>query len=149
MLSSLVAIRGQSCAGGYQYSPCSSNGQCVCLQLSFSSSTFLCGLVSLSCAQYSVCQSPNDFCPSGSICVRHPQCSSQSLCFPMDMLDEQACPIVTGETSSSLFFEQIVEKRVCRIYDKRTVVWSIELFKCVDINGWILHSSRSFSGNLL
>ncbi|UJR07257.1 hypothetical protein I4U23_011545 [Adineta vaga] len=95
LLSLTININCQTCRDGnqYQYSPCSQSTRCGCLQYSFSSSTFVCGLIDNSCSQFRVCQQPNDVCLSNEVCIRHPNCNSlQSICYPLSLTGEQACP---------------------------------------------------------
>ncbi|CAF1454972.1 unnamed protein product [Adineta ricciae] len=93
LLSLIVSIKCQCQSGNSsQYDQCSQNAQCACLQYSFSSSMYVCGLVSYSCGQFPQCRPPNDACDANEICIRHPRCNSQPVCYPLSMINEQSCP---------------------------------------------------------
>ncbi|CAF4217803.1 unnamed protein product [Rotaria sordida] len=93
ILSLTVNVNSQTCSGISQYGQCSSNNGCGCLHLSFTDDIGICALIGVSCSRLSPCQSPNDACQeTDHICVRHPQCNSQPLCYPLSMVDQRLCP---------------------------------------------------------
>lgn len=58
----------------------------------------VCGLLTPSCSSFSLCQSSNDACTqSDHVCVRHPRCNSQPLCYPLSLIDENTCPTGFGK----------------------------------------------------
>jgi hypothetical protein len=90
-----VNVNSQICSNAAQYSACSSNSACGCLSYSFSDTAGVCGLITQSCSLYTPCQSQNDAClQTGYVCVRHPQCSSNPICYPPTSFDQNACPPV-------------------------------------------------------
>jgi len=107
ILSLTVNVNSQICSNAAQYTACSLNSGCACLSYSFSNTTGVCGLVNQSCSLFSSCLSPNDGCAqTGYICVRHPRCSSNPICYPPTSFDQNACPRVivsnyTGALDSS------------------------------------------------
>ena len=49
----------------------------------------VCGDVRSSCSQMAPCQSPDDTCAQTKyICIRHTQCDSRPLCYPLSMADD-------------------------------------------------------------
>ncbi len=111
-LDCLIAnVNGQTCRGMSQYSSCSSNGECGCLQYSFNNNYGICGILTSSCSQFVPCQTPFDACSQGHVCVRHPRCDSRSLCYPMSLGQQNRCPPVIGKITKKnmrFFFNYFV-----------------------------------------
>ncbi|CAF3233722.1 unnamed protein product, partial [Rotaria sp. Silwood2] len=78
---------------------CSSNSACGCLHLSFADDVGICALLGVSCSRLSRCQSPHDtYEQVDHICVRHTQCYSRPLCYPLSMTNQRLCPSITTHT---------------------------------------------------
>ncbi|CAF3894561.1 unnamed protein product [Rotaria sp. Silwood2] len=102
----LVSVYSQTCQSASQYSSCSLNIACRCLQLSFTDDMGICALLGVSCSRLHPCQSPDDTCESNHICVRYPQCNSTSLCYPLSMVDQRLCPpSTTSKTHLLILFQ--------------------------------------------
>jgi hypothetical protein len=85
-------VKSQTCDSTSQDSSCSSNSACGCLPIEFSDNIGICGLTGVICSRLSPCQ-PDDTCQnSGYICVRHSQCGSTPLCYPLLLIDQRLCP---------------------------------------------------------
>lgn len=53
----------------------------------------VCALLGVSCSQLRSCQLPDNTCEqSDHICVLHPNCNSNPLCYPMTIVDQTLCP---------------------------------------------------------
>ncbi|CAF3193307.1 unnamed protein product [Rotaria socialis] len=74
--------------------PCSYNHACKCLPLSFADDVGICAVVGASCSRLSPCRFPYDTCDADHICVRHQQCGSNPVCYPLSMADQRLCPLM-------------------------------------------------------
>jgi hypothetical protein len=100
VFSLTVNVKSQTCQGTYQYAQCSSNSACGCLSLPFADNIGICALLGVSCSRLSPCQSDDSCEKTDHICVRHPQCDSRPLCYPLTMTDQRLCPSTTVVTST-------------------------------------------------
>ncbi|UJR06796.1 hypothetical protein I4U23_011083 [Adineta vaga] len=89
-------VHSQTCHGTIQYGHCSSNNGCGCLHFSYADDVGICAVLGLNCTRLSPCQWPYDTCERADhVCVRHPQCNSSPLCYPLQMVDQQLCPTLS------------------------------------------------------
>lgn len=88
------------CYGVPQYGGCSSNTECTCFLKSADDDSGICGFQWVICSKLVPCEPANNHCnKSDHICINHPQCRNNSVCYPIAMADEQICPSLpsTGE----------------------------------------------------
>ncbi|CAF3889758.1 unnamed protein product [Rotaria sp. Silwood1] len=58
--------------------------------------TGICGFLYEPCSELVSCQSSNNACyEPDHICVHHPRCHLQPVCYPVSMIDQQTCPPIT------------------------------------------------------
>jgi hypothetical protein len=81
-----------------QYDSCSINSGCGCLHMSSTEGVGICGFLSLPCSKLLPCNSLNDECDQPeSICVRHPRCNANPVCYPASMMDKRICPKIASK----------------------------------------------------
>jgi hypothetical protein len=115
-----VNVNSQVCNNAVQYSTCSSNSGCGCLLYSFSDTMGICGLTTQSCSLFVPCQ--NDACTqTGYICVRHPQCNSNPICYPPTSFDQNSCPQVIGIFITSVYLHVVIN----------SIYFSFDLYWCI------------------
>ncbi|CAF0767858.1 unnamed protein product [Adineta ricciae] len=92
-ISLTAHVHGQTCHGISQYGQCSSNRGCGCLHFSLADDVGICAVLGLNCTRLSPCQWPDDTCEKADhVCVRHPHCNSNPLCYPLHMVNQRLCP---------------------------------------------------------
>ncbi len=96
-------MNSQTCNVMSEYGSCSSNKDCGCLPIALSDDTGICALLGVSCSQLSPCQYPDNTCESSNhICVIHPRCYSNPVCYPLNFLDSRLCPSLKRKTKKQL-----------------------------------------------
>ncbi|CAF1192952.1 unnamed protein product [Adineta ricciae] len=92
----------QICDGLLQYDKCSTNPSCLCLHSVSSNATGICALQSATCSELVSCVLNTSPCSQPNhICVRHPQCQNQPVCYPLSMATNQLCPPVVDKICST------------------------------------------------
>ncbi|CAF2975667.1 unnamed protein product [Rotaria socialis] len=77
-------ISSETCREASQYSECSTNKDCGCFPLTTSDKSGICGFLWVACSRLDPCQTPGNTCEKPDHkCVRHPQCNSGSVCYPI------------------------------------------------------------------
>ena len=62
----------------------------------------MCALAGVDCARLNPCRSTDYICEDPNfICVRHSQCSSQPVCYPLVMMDRRLCPPTSTGASTT------------------------------------------------
>nr|BAJ99140.1 predicted protein [Hordeum vulgare subsp. vulgare] len=93
----IVPVYSQTCQGTAVYAPCSSNSACGCFPMVTADNFGVCGFLWLTCARLTPCQGTNDYCEQPDhVCVRHPRCQNQPVCYPLQMIDQRVCPPPTN-----------------------------------------------------
>jgi hypothetical protein len=99
---SIVRVKSQICHGTSQNDRCSTNPACGCLHMTSAADTGICSFLNGSCSELISCKFGNNDCyEPGHICVRHPQCFSDPVCYPVSMIDQQICPPITSKRTTS------------------------------------------------
>ncbi|CAF1264280.1 unnamed protein product [Adineta ricciae] len=95
----------QTCHNLAQYDKCSSNPLCACLHSVSSNDSGICAFRWTTCSELDACTINTHLCfQPNHICVHHPDCQSQPLCYPLSMTTVDLCPSIsetTTPTSSS------------------------------------------------
>jgi hypothetical protein len=93
----------RTCDGVAQYSECSMNKECGCLQHSQSTDdSGICGLLTVRCSTMSPCSSNGKSCSDHNhVCVRHPTCDFRPVCYPINKATYETCPTMNKTITTS------------------------------------------------
>ncbi|CAF2046393.1 unnamed protein product [Rotaria magnacalcarata] len=120
-------ISSETCRDASQYSECSTNKDCGCFPLATSDKSGICGFLWVACSRLDPCQTPGNTCEKlDHKCVRHPQCNSAPVCYPISMIDKQICPSSEDTTSPS-----VPNNTICT-----TATWSRQGISVAGGFGW-------------
>ncbi|CAF1027283.1 unnamed protein product [Adineta steineri] len=98
----IVRVRSQLCQDMDQYAQCSASSACGCFHMTNADNTGICGFLWPSCSQLKPCSPSNNTCdPLNTVCVQHPRCNNHSVCYPISMIDERICPLISTTSSST------------------------------------------------
>ncbi|CAM4830533.1 unnamed protein product, partial [Rotaria magnacalcarata] len=87
----------------------------------------ICGFLWVACSRLDPCQTPGNTCEKPDHkCVRHPQCNSAPVCYPISMIDKQICPSSEDTTSPS-----VPNNTICT-----TATWSRQGISVAGGFGW-------------
>ncbi|CAM4971838.1 unnamed protein product [Rotaria socialis] len=123
----LYFTKKKTCREASQYSQCSTNKDCGCFPLTTSDKSGICGFLWVACSRLDPCQTPGNTCEKPDHkCVRHPQCNSAPVCYPISMIDKQICPSSEDTTSPS-----VPNNTICT-----TATWSRQGISVAGGFGW-------------
>ncbi|UJR24213.1 hypothetical protein I4U23_027180 [Adineta vaga] len=97
-----IDVNCSICSETSQYGRCASNSACGCFHMTGANNVGICGFLWTSCSTHDLCDSINNTCAKDDhICVHHPRCTSQPVCYPVSMIDPRICPITTMNTTTT------------------------------------------------
>jgi hypothetical protein len=74
------------CDGMSQYDRCSRNSACGCFHMIGADNIGISEFIWTSCSEFDLCESSSNTCNKGGhICVCHPQCNSNPICYPVSI----------------------------------------------------------------
>ncbi|CAF1463405.1 unnamed protein product [Adineta steineri] len=95
-------VKSQICKNVAQYDRCSTNSACGCFhRVGANDDAGICGFLWPTCSHLVPCNASTNICTEPNmVCVQHPRCHEQPLCYPMAMSKQNICPPLTNKNNS-------------------------------------------------
>ncbi|CAF4186861.1 unnamed protein product [Rotaria magnacalcarata] len=109
----------------------------------------ICGFLWVTCSHLVACSSPHNGCEkTGHVCIQHPQCQNNPVCYPLYLIDEIICPPLTTARPMSGIHPNATWKQ-----NGHTVAGSITRLSrptdfCVDDDETVLAAYESTSSSI-
>ncbi|CAF3979548.1 unnamed protein product [Rotaria magnacalcarata] len=109
----------------------------------------ICGFLWVTCSHLVACSSPHNGCEkTGHVCIQHPQCQNNPVCYPLYLIDEIICPPLTTARPMSGIHPNATWKQ-----NGHTVAGSIARLSrptdfCVDDDETVLAAYESTSSSI-
>ncbi|CAF1222340.1 unnamed protein product [Adineta steineri] len=102
LLSITGQVKSQTCKNVAQYDRCSKNSACGCFhRVGANDDAGICGFLWPTCSSLLPCNTSTNSCTqSNTVCVQHPRCHEQPLCYPTAMSKQNICPPMTNKNNS-------------------------------------------------